>query len=278
MKEVIVDHIKIPTSNDFTEVSLNKALLQSTNSHWLIRYTPSVLGGVLLVGVLFGFSYGLFLSLLGIISMASITWVYKYFSKGADFRKTHIKRLHQMIELATESRRKNLKEDLLDLSCNQGSKQVDLFQQKFDNLIDILKSKFDINQLTYNRYYSIAQEVLLSGIDNLASIVMALKTLQSIDLDYINQRLVKLEQEDETNMAVRKEKDALIRSLKSFQDQNNRMKELLAENEQALTQIDESSVAISKIKRSKEGEAKIDMELSMKELQKLAQRSYAYSR
>ncbi|MCK7532840.1 MAG: hypothetical protein MZV63_18290 [Marinilabiliales bacterium] len=60
--------------------------------------------------------------------------------------------------------------------------------------IEILNVKFpDKNQLTYNRYYTIAQEVFLSGIDNLNEVLLIHKTLDAIDMDYIERSLQRLE-------------------------------------------------------------------------------------
>ena len=269
---------KIPTSSDFTPASLNRSLFRHSVRHWSIRYAPSLLLGGVLFGILFGFSYPLFLLMLGLIGFASITFIINIYFRGDKYKKQHALNLLQKLEEQTEQKLVNLKGNLIRYKNEHGAKQLEQFRQKFNTLVDILKSKFDVSQLTYNRYYSIAQEVFLSGIDNLNDVITALKTLESIDLKYITERLKSIKDEDENNMAVKKEKDALTRSLNSYDLQKNKITELIAENESALTQMDEATIAISEINRSQEKEARIDMENSMKALADMAQRSKLYSR
>lgn len=79
-------------------------------------------------------------------------------------------------------------------------------------------------------------------------------------------------------MAVKKELDALLRSKESYGKLKNRIDEILAENETALTQIDQTTISISEITRNKNNEGQVDMENSMKALEEMAVRSTYYSR
>lgn len=269
---------KVPNSYDFTPQAINKALRKHASGHWAVRYSiPVFLGGVVF-GALFGFTYTVFLVLLGIVGIGITSWIIQYYFKAKTFKNKYTTYLHNLLQKYTDKKRTNLKKDLLDMKCGQGAKQMDQFQHKFDTLVEILNTKFDEGQLTYSRYYGIAQEVFLSGIDNLTSILMALKTLKSIDINYISERLLALDKEKDKSLPIQKEYDALQRSLGSHKEQEDLVKELLAENESAMTQIDEATIALSKIERTLDKEAEIDMENSMKSLQEMIHRTKDYNR
>jgi hypothetical protein len=269
---------KEPTSSDFTQNAISKALINYTFGHWSFRYAIPLIFGTLVFGLFFGFTYHLFLGILTIIGIAAFSLIYNLFFRAEKFRKKYLDFLMEKLADIAEKKLYNLKEDLLNYKHEHGAKQLDQFKLKFDVLLDILKSKFDASQLTYNRYYSIAQEVYLAGIDNLNDIVLALKAMNSIDLKYIEDRLSELKKKDPANNAVLKEVDALQRSKQSYQTQEDKINQLVAENETALTQIDEATIAISEITKSTNKEAQIDMENSMTALAELAKRSKLYSR
>ncbi|HAZ03593.1 MAG: hypothetical protein A2W95_02695 [Bacteroidetes bacterium GWA2_40_14] len=269
---------KIPTSQDFTQKAIKKALMDTALDHWSFRYSLPAIAGTGIVGALFGFSYPIFLVMLGILGGSASSFVYNTLFKGQTFEKKYVENLHKIIDKHTEEKRKNLKEDLLEFKNLHGARQLEQFDQKFEVLVEVLNQKFDSSQLTYQRYYGISKEVYLSGIDNLNRIMIASKTMNSIDLDYIDTTLKEVSKKDQNNMAVKKEMEALQRSRESYYNLKNKIDEILAENEAALTQIDQTTIAISEITRSKNNEAQMGMENSMQALEEMAMRSTYYSR
>lgn len=269
---------KIPTSQDFTQKAIKKALMDTALDHWSFRYSLPAIAGTGIVGALFGFSYPIFLVMLGILGGTASSFVYNTLFRGQTFEKEYVENLHKIIDKHTEEKRKNLKEDLLEFKNLHGARQLEQFDQKFEVLVEVLNQKFDSSQLTYQRYYGIAKEVYLSGIDNLNRIMIASKTMNSIDLDYIDTTLKEVSRKDQNNMAVKKEVEALQRSRESYSNLKNKIDEILAENEAALTQIDQTTIAISEITRSKNNEAQMGMENSMQALEEMAMRSTYYSR
>ncbi|MCK9206630.1 MAG: hypothetical protein M0P66_05915 [Salinivirgaceae bacterium] len=269
---------KIPTSQDFTQKAIKKALMDTALDHWSFRYSLPAIAGTGIVGALFGFSYPIFLVMLGILGGSASSFAYNTLFKGQTFEKKYVGNLHKIIDKHTEEKRKNLKEDLLEFKNLHGARQLEQFDQKFEVLVEVLNQKFDSSQLTYQRYYGIAKEVYLSGIDNLNRIMIASKTMNSIDLDYIDITLKEVSKKDQNNMAVKKEMEALQRGRESYFNLKNKIDEILAENEAALTQIDQTTIAISEITRSKNNEAQMGMENSMQALEEMAMRSTYYSR
>lgn len=269
---------KNPTTADFSENSVIRKLFSYCNGHWTFRYSIPLLAGSAIFGILFDFTYPVFLALLSIAAFLTIGWVYNFFIIGDNFKKEYVRKLHDILAKQTMWKLVELKRDLLEMKLSHGAKQLDQFRQKFDILVEVLKTKFDEGQLTYSRYYGIAQQVYLSGLDNLSDMILAQKTMKSIDLNYINNRLSELNKENSENMSIKKEIDALSRSIKSYEDQQEKVKKMISDNELALTQMDEATISISEIQRSKDRKSQTDMENSMKALAEMAQRSYLYSR
>jgi hypothetical protein len=268
---------RLPTSTDFTESALNRALSRFSFGHWSFRYSFPILLGIGVYGLLFGYSYNLFLLTLGVIGFAISYLIYNQTIRAGKFKREYTNLLLRALEEKTEQKLATSR-SLVEHGLEHCASQLEQFKQKFEILVDILKTKFDPDQLTYSRYYSIAKEVFLSGIDNLTDILIAQKTLNAIDVEYINQRLKEIGSKDQTSMATQKELDALKRSLASMDQQTAKINLLVAQNETALAQLDEASIAISNISKSKDKEAQIDMENSMKALAELAQRTVLYSR
>jgi hypothetical protein len=134
----------------------------------------------------------------------------------------------------------------------------------------LLRQKLDESELTYNRYLGLAQEVLLSGIDNLAAVSSALTTISDMDPDRIERQLGELR--DQSNG----EATALRERLELYQQQRQKIEQMLQQNEIALTQLDKTQVAISDLDTGR-GESKVSMEQSMDDLIEITKRSEDYA-
>ena len=147
-------------------------------------------------------------------------------------------------------------------------------RRKFDNLVEILGDKLDPREMTYNRYYSLAKEVLMSGIDNLSAILLALKSIREIDEAGLRRRISRLKnsKDDDTET----EAQTLQRRLDKHGQQLKKVKRLRLENQKAMTRLDEAAAAISDMD-SVRGEAEVDMENSMKMLKEMVERAKEYS-
>lgn len=271
--------VTLPTRHDYSTEALKKALFKRANSHWTARYTLPAVGGI----ALFGFVTSSFLTvifpIIVVLGVGGAMWVYNAIINATTFERTYYKGLQDRITEQSNIKRKDLKKNLLIYNCQDGARQLVQFQKKLDTLIDILQLKFDEGLVTYQRYNGIAQEVFLSGIDNLSNIVIAYKTIESVDIDYIKSKLAKLDRKrDSGDTTTQKEYDALMRAKQSYDDQQKKIRFLLSENTTALVEIDQTTVAISNIEKSKNNEASVDMEDSMNQLQQLAERSQIYSR
>ncbi|MFQ5869006.1 MAG: hypothetical protein ACE5JC_03785 [Candidatus Zixiibacteriota bacterium] len=268
----------VPTARDFSPASIRRALRRYTRDHWATRYSAVPLGLSILGSLLFGFSEVAFLAIAGSLGLACLPWVYIYYIRAGNFEHRYVERLQRAIREQTERKRERLKQDLIDHECTEGAQQLDKLQAKFDSLDGLLLDKLDPSELTFKRYRGIALEVFLSGVDNLAAVVSALKSISEIDVDYINKRLQQFRQAatDHEDREIQKEMEVLETRLKVRQKQLDKIKHLLLENEQAMTQLDETTVAIADMDTGQD-EAEIDMENSMVALAEITERAKRFS-
>jgi hypothetical protein len=267
----------VPTVSDFSPIAIRRALRRHILKHWTTRYSAVPLGLSVLGSLLFGFSELAFLSIVGSFGLACFPWIYLYYMRSGSFEHKYVEDLHKAIVEQTERKRKRLKQELMDFGCPEGAMQLDKFQAKFERLDELLADKLDPNELTFKRYQGVALEVFLSGIDNLSAIASALKSISEIDADYINQRLKRLRASaDSGDKDIQNEIEALEARLSVRQKQLSKVRRLLLENEQAMTQLDETTVAIADMDTGQD-EAEIDMENSMEMLAEITKRAKRFS-
>jgi hypothetical protein len=268
---------RVPTVRDFSPAAIRQALKRYSRDHWSTRYSAVLLLLSILAGGLFGFSELVFYGIVATLGAGCLSWVYNYYIQAGNFEYRYVEQLQRAIQEQTEHTRERLKQDLIDHECPDGAEQLDKLQAKFDSLVELLADKLDTSELTYNRYLGIAQEVFLSGIDNLAAVVSVLKSISEIDVEYISEHLKQLRSSaDPEALEVQEEIKTLETRLQMRQEQLNKIKHLLLENEEAMTQLDETTVAIADMDTG-QGEAEIDMENSMKALAEITERAPRYS-
>ena len=150
--------------------------------------------------------------------------------------------------------------------------QLKAIQEKRDNLVEVLNRRLEAGELTYARYLSTAQQVYLAALDNLSEVAVARRSISAIDNEYIDLRLEDLaDQEGETADAERASLNDR-RSLREGQEQ--RIADLLAQNESAMTLIDRTATALADAPIGKEAQ---DADAAMSALREMAERASKYA-
>jgi hypothetical protein len=266
-----------PQLEDFEEQAIIKALNKSIMDDWFVGASIGAIPVGILTSILLGTGIGIPI-IGGALLLGGGTWAWKRFFKGDTFFENYRHHLRQILDEDTRRRRNELQQSLDAYGNKHASEQLGQFQNKIKVFIEILNMKFpDKNQLTYNRYYMIAQEVFLSGIDNLNEVLLIHKTLDAIDINYIERSLKKLETREQ-DAAAKREQNSLLLSKQQYLDQQLDIKNLMAQNEEALSKLDEAIVQVQDIKRSANNESQLDMEASIEQLHRMAQQSFKFSR
>jgi hypothetical protein len=262
------------TPMDLSKEAIKKALLDHSFSSWSLRY-PLVAALLSTTGgILFGFNMVSITLIALSCGTSGFSWLYNYIINAGSFERKYIEKIKAIKAQQIEDRRQMVAKELKEFDCDQGNTQLDLFRAKFDTFVEILSGKLSPSEITHARYYNIAQEVFLRGMDNLQAIVNAFKSIQESRPEADQQRLETLKINNLSGDQ-QEEVKALERRLVLYNEQKERISHLLSENETALTALDETMVALSKIETSTE--SKMEMEDAMKELTEMAKRASLYS-
>lgn len=269
---------------DFSQKAVEDGVKQNILQNPLSTY--SIVGGIL---GLFIFNELLVLPFLMGISTGAIVFGaaligFNFLVRKKIFQDKYLTRLNSFM-----SREKNrvlelLNKDLegltriksLKIYAGQAVKQYKMIDSKFSNFKKIIEDKFDAHEITYGRFMGTAEQLYLSVLDNLESILNRLETIKNIDSDYIETRLSHLNNLTRPEPADEREKKTLNVRKKIKEDQLSEINDLLTLNEEAMTQIDLSMSELSAIKTRTERGA-MDVETAREELEELINRIKKYS-
>lgn len=262
-------------AKDLSPAAIKKTVLNTTMQMPMSVYPAAicVLGGF--YSLLFGLDMIGVAALVGGGVVTLGNWMYEYFIRGTDHANEYVKNYRKQLEKKRLEALDVLQKDLQAISSDDGLRQLSLFRDKYDNFQSILMKKLDPTELTYNRFLTIAEQVLLGGLDNLEAAAIAMKSVSAIKSDEIKKELESLTYE-ETEMSRAKQNEYNTR-LELRKSQMNRVSELMLINESALTHLDHVSTKIANI-NTKQGRAMVDLEDSMDELRHLIDRADSYNK
>ena len=261
---------------DFSHSAVNKAVLMKTVGSPLTVY-PVVLGA--LGGLAFIlFEPTLILSFIAVgTTIAGFgTWAFNYSLRRESFARRYLDDLHRTLEARTNQALENLEDDLDRFGSTQGVEQLQMLGKKMDNLTEVLKRRFKASELTYGRYLGTAEQVYLSAVDNLRDVAVALMSVSTIEPRKIDKRLNELEEIAEPSDEQAREIAALQQRRLLLDQQLSRVENLVAQNESAMTALDNTATALANVK-TEEGSASMDAEAAMGELSILAKRAGKYA-
>lgn len=268
---------KVGVENDRSELSpgaINKNVLKTTIEHPTVL-VPAAVGGLGLAALVL-----LEPSLLYMIVAASgalvgaLSWGANFSLRKDYFSRKYIEQVAAKIEAQRIARSMQLQKLLAETSSEQGLGQFTRSEEKFAAFKQILDKKLNSGELTHSRYMAIAEQVYLSILDNLTDASNILHSIKVIDEDYIQQRLTGYKA-DAADEHTRREYEALNKRLALHNSQQQKVRDLFTQNEEAMTQLDMTIASIAAM-RTDQQQATMDMESAMAELARLASRSKDY--
>jgi hypothetical protein len=165
-----------------------------------------------------------------------------------------------------------LEQELEALDDERPVHQLRAMRDKRNNLIDVLNRRLDAGELTYARYLTTAQQVYLSALDNLHEIAISLRSISTIDRDYIETRLAELH--SQSSDSAQSERASIEGRLELLTSQEEKVARLLAQNESGMTAMDRTATALADAPIGRTPE---DAEAAMAALEELAQRTMKYA-
>jgi hypothetical protein len=260
---------------DLSKRAIDWAVLSASVQHPAVVYPAAA-------GVLGGLGAALLAASPAVIAGAAIGGGVALISLGVNcflrrqhFASTYIARANQALAAYRASVLEHLDRDLREAGSREGRSQFERFGEKIKAFEEVLDDKLGRQELTYGRFLGIAQQVYLSGMDNLRQIAISMKSIQTVDEKYIGQRIAALKDGAQSDAKAR-ERAGLEQQLALRKEQLKKIEDCLAENEQALAQLDLALAAIAEMKTGS-SQADVNMETAMNDLQQIAKRARAYS-
>lgn len=264
---------KMTQKQPVQDSSLRKALLKTSFGSPYVTYptVAALLGSM--AGALFGFT-GVFL---GVITTGALIASGGLFTELVVRRDENMKRIMTELSKNMEARREalvsGLKKEIESLKLAQADKQLNDFQLKFTTFVDVLDDRFSPTELTFLRYLNVAEQVYLSGMDNLRNAVISHKAISSINVKDLRARMAVLD----TSSNQRVEREMLQERINGSDATQKQIDELMLMNERALTMLDQVTQKLAMTQVEK-GMADSDTESAMNELARLGGMLSQYAR
>ena len=150
--------------------------------------------------------------------------------------------------------------------------QVDRLYTRYGHIAAVLRDKFDPRELTYERAYNLVAEVCHGAPDTLSAMGSLAQGVMNIDADFARRRLAQGQ-----HRISDEERQALSRRLALLENTDERLRELSARNEAALTTLDDAAVAIAGIETGRP-QASVAAEQALRDLRNFADRAQQYGR
>ena len=148
--------------------------------------------------------------------------------------------------------------------------QADRLYTRYRRALEVLRAKFDLREVTYERWHGVVGEVCRGAVDNLNSMASLAEGVAGIDVEYVRRRLAQ-----EGHRLPEQERDALSQRMQLVEDTERRLRELMARNEAALTALDDAAVAVARVETERPQAAQA-AEVALADLRRLIDKAELY--
>jgi hypothetical protein len=208
--------------------------------------------------------------------IAAVALGVNYLFRRDYFATRYLEAAHKNLVEYRQALLQNLEADLAQVKAKEAMAQLDRFTEKLRIFEDVLDDKLDPKELTFQRFMGIAEQVYLSGLDNLRQVASVRKSAGGVDEAYIRNRIKQLKSAGQLTKAKDDELASLEKQLELAAKHSGSVEKLLAQNEEALAQMDLAMAAVADMKTGST-HSSVGMETAMADLQQIASRTSAYS-
>jgi hypothetical protein len=273
-----------PTLSDFSQQAIRKAIRNEALSHPITLYSGVAAVLAALSWVTFGAPAFLWAAFgTAVISIGSL--IVNYCFRDRTLGEMYIGRLNERFAQQKEGVLNSLYNDLKKCAgipgaedhVSQGLDQFTKIKQSYENLRAVLEQSLGAGRLDYGRIWGASEQAYLGVLDNLRQVVTILKSLVTIDPDYIELRLRQLGALDKPTDADKREQVTLKKRRDVREEQLQKVNEILSRNEEAITGIEEATAAVATTGNG-DTFADVDQETSTDQLRELAQKARTSSK
>jgi hypothetical protein len=150
--------------------------------------------------------------------------------------------------------------------------QADRLYTRYAHVGDVLRSKFDDGELTFERASGLVAEVCRGAVDNLGAMASQARGVAGVDVDFVRRRLQR-----EGDRLAAGEREALRRRLELVEHTEQCLRELMARNEAALTALDDTAVAVASVETARP-QASVATDQALRDLRRFIDKAEHYGR
>jgi hypothetical protein len=202
-------------------------------------------------------------------------WVLDNTLRRDHHANNYVSKLHEMLERRTQASLTALEAELHEVGETGGYDQLKRLKKKYETFDSLLRRKLNPAELTFGRYLGMAEQLYLGGLDNLNTVTHIRRGLNAINPSHIQRRVDQIVRDGEIDTTEEQEMEALSRRQALMLQQREQITALLAQNETAMTRLDEVMASIAALNLG-DRRATMDIEEAMLELEELARRSGDY--
>jgi hypothetical protein len=272
-----------PRSDDYLPAAIQRAVVRHGLKHPLTIY-PIALGvsaGV--VGGLFNLP-GLLMAALGLGLVGPLWGVAQVFFRHDVLGSRYLGTLHRrqkryeafLVDQIESGLEQCSRIEELHAKATTGIAQLKSIRVKLANVQELLDMKLRPNEITYGRFLGASEQVSLSVLDNLNTVVSLLKSAASIETQYIHARLEQIKAAKQTGKAEADQRRSLQERLNLWDSQMQKIDQLMARNEEAMTEMERISAAVAQWQAGPKFAAG-DFESAIKQLHELAVQAHEYN-
>lgn len=257
---------------DFSRRSISRQVAVATAQKPYVLYPMAV--GLLgsLSALLLGTS-PLFALVGGGIGFAA--WLLDNTLRREGHANDYVRKLHEILVLKTQASLASLQAELKEVGEDTGLDQLQRLKRKYEAFEELLRRKLNPRELTFGRYLGMAEQLYLGGLDNLTTVANIRRGLNAINAEHITQRSGRIAQNNRIDEIEQQELEALSRRKSLMERQAVNVTALLAQNEAAMTKLDEVMAEIASMNVG-DRRASMNIEQAMLELEELARRTSDY--
>ena len=265
-----------PSPDDYLPAVIARNVVRTGVSHPATIFPTAVGLGSALAGFILGWPWLYLVALGGLLGpLWGIIQVFflpdrlgKKYLRELDRRRDEYKRAtRELVRLGLEEPCSSSQAS--KYAC-QGLAQYEKVARTLQSIKTVLDMKLNVNELTFHRFLGTAEQAYLSILDNLKDVVARLRSLDSIDTQYISSRVRELKEVENQTRADKDEMNALRERYELWKAQLEDVSILLTRNEEALTAMEHISARVAQWDTDEQFAAS-DMETVIDDLRDLAE-------
>jgi hypothetical protein len=149
-------------------------------------------------------------------------------------------------KIEKEIREKTFDDRIDEFKDERIKQQIAVLDKKLHLFLDVLSQKMEPGEITYLKYKKTFEQVYMMALKNIKEVVASQKIIESIDKEKLKEDLEQLRKAGRKQHVKTKQE-----RLKLFEEETNRLNEILLNNERAIQEMEEVTFEIGRLKGTK---------------------------